>query len=77
MAIEIMHMSANARLIRKVLTKYRNTFYALKELINNSIIAKAKRIEITFGTDADVEPDTWNYQQTSYNISNGNTGVLL
>ena len=66
MAIEIMHMSANARLIRKVLTKYRNTFYALKELINNSIIAKAKRIEITFGTDGDVEPDAWNYQQISH-----------
>ena len=72
MAIEIMHMSANARLIRKVLTKYRNTFYALKELINNSIIAKAKRIEITFGTDADVEPDTWNYQQISHIIIRDN-----
>jgi|WetSurMetagenome_2_1015567.scaffolds.fasta_scaffold07704_1 hypothetical protein len=45
---EIMHMGTNARLICKVLTKYRNTFFALKELINNSIIAKAKRIEIDF-----------------------------
>lgn len=45
---EIMHMGTNARLICKVLTKYRNTFFAFKELINNSIIAKSKRIEISF-----------------------------
>lgn len=48
MSKEIMHMGTNARLICKVLTKYRNTFFALKELINNSIMAKAKLIEITF-----------------------------
>lgn len=50
MSKEIMHMGTNARLICKVLTKYRNTFFALKELINNSIIAKAKRIEITLAS---------------------------
>lgn len=55
---EIMHMGTNARLICKVLTKYRNSFFALKELINNSIIAKAKRIEIIFvskGNKEDLE----------------------
>lgn len=41
-------MGTNARIISKVLTKYRNTFYALKELINNSIMAKSTRIEISF-----------------------------
>lgn len=52
-----MHMGTNARIICKVLTKYRNTFYALKELINNSIMAKATRIEISFipkGQEADL-----------------------
>lgn len=48
MQTEIMHMGTNARIISKVLTKYRNTFFALKELINNSIMAKATRIEISF-----------------------------
>lgn len=47
MQTEIMHMGTNARIISKVLTKYRNTFYALKELINNSIMAKSTRIEIS------------------------------
>lgn len=43
-----MQMHTNARLIAKVLTKYRDTFYALKELINNSLYAKASRIDINF-----------------------------
>lgn len=46
MRTERMHMNTNARLVSKVLTKNRNTFYALKELINNSIQAQATRIEI-------------------------------
>lgn len=56
---EIMHMGTNARLICKVLTKYRNTFFAMKELINNSIIAKAKRIEINF--DSKGNKEDWGY----------------
>lgn len=32
-----MHMNTNARIVSKVLTRNKNTFYALKELINNSI----------------------------------------
>ena len=46
MNIEKMKLGTNARLIPKVLTKYRDTFYALKELINNSLYAKATRIDI-------------------------------
>lgn len=46
MRTERMHMNTNARLVSKVLTKNKNTFYALKELINNSIQAQATRIEI-------------------------------
>lgn len=43
-----MKLGTNARLIPKVLAKYRDTFYALKELINNSLYAKANRIDINF-----------------------------
>lgn len=42
----IMHMSTHPRLLKDVLTQYKSTFAALKELINNSIQANAKRIEI-------------------------------
>lgn len=48
MGTEKMQMHTNARLVAKVLTKYRDTFYALKELINNSLYAKATRIDINF-----------------------------
>lgn len=48
MTTEKMKMRTNARLVAKVLTKYRDTFYALKELINNSLYAKASRIDIEF-----------------------------
>lgn len=40
-------LSTNPRLISSLLTKYKNTFYAFKELINNSLQAKAKNIHIT------------------------------
>lgn len=48
MDTEKMQMHTNARLVATVLTKYRDTFYALKELINNSLYAKATRIDINF-----------------------------
>lgn len=41
-----MNMTANPRLLKDVLTQYKSTFYALKELIDNSIQAKAKTIEL-------------------------------
>ena len=44
--VESMKMSTNPRLLKDVLTLYKSTFYALKELIDNSIQANAKRIEI-------------------------------
>ena len=40
-----MHMKTNARIVSKVLTRNKNTFYALKELINNSIQANATSIK--------------------------------
>lgn len=46
MEIEKMHMNTNARIVSKVLTRNRNTFYALKELINNSIQADSSCIKI-------------------------------
>lgn len=41
-------MTTNARMVSKVLTRKRNTFYALRELIDNSINAGAKKIMIDF-----------------------------
>ncbi|HEY4108697.1 ATP-binding protein [Puia sp.] len=40
-------LSTNARIIKDLLTKYRDTFAAFCELLNNSIQAKATRIELT------------------------------
>ena len=48
-----MKMTTNARLVGDVLPSKRNTFYALKELINNSIRAKAKNIRIDFVPQGD------------------------
>lgn len=53
MAIVKMKMTTNARLVGDVLPSKRNTFYALKELINNSIRAKAKHICIDFVPQGD------------------------
>jgi len=39
-------ISTNSRVLNELLTKYRNTFYAFCELINNSIQAKTSKIEI-------------------------------
>ena len=46
MAVLKMKMTTNARLVGDVLPNKRSTFYALKELINNSIKAAAKHIHI-------------------------------
>jgi hypothetical protein len=40
-------LSTNARIIKDLLTKYKDTFAAFCELLNNSIQAKATRIELT------------------------------
>ena len=48
MATTKMRMTTNARLVGDVLPSKRNSFYALKELINNSIRAKATCIHIDF-----------------------------
>ncbi|MGM9778729.1 MAG: ATP-binding protein, partial [Prevotella sp.] len=61
MSTEKMQMRTNARLIAKVLTKYRDTFYALKELINNSLYAKASRIDINF-IPSECDQDSINYR---------------
>ena len=53
MATVKMKMTTNARLVGDVLPSKRNTFYALKELINNSIRAKAKNIRIDFVPQGD------------------------
>lgn len=41
-------MTTNARMVSKVLTRKKNTFYALRELIDNSINADAKNVHIDF-----------------------------
>src|SRR5579859_7085815 len=40
-------LSTNARIIKDLLTKYKDTFVAFCELLNNAIQAKATRIELT------------------------------
>jgi hypothetical protein len=40
-------ISTNSRVIKDLLTKYKDTFTAMCELINNSIQAKANKIELT------------------------------
>lgn len=60
MGTEKMQMRTNARLVAMVLTKYRDTFYALKELINNSLYAKATRIDINF-IPSDCDKDSIHY----------------
>lgn len=57
-----MKMSTNPRLIKDVLTLYKSTFYALKELIDNSIQAKAKRIKINLIPSSCPE-DSINYKR--------------
>lgn len=61
MAIHKMTMPVNPGLMTKVLTKHKNTFYALKELINNSLYAKAKRISIRLVPSA-CDPDSAMYK---------------
>ncbi|WP_300879444.1 ATP-binding protein [uncultured Duncaniella sp.] len=61
MKIEKMHMNTNARIVSKVLTRNKNTFYALKELINNSIQANATRIIINL-IPSDNEITDWQYR---------------
>ena len=45
MQTAIKKLTTNSRLIKEHLTKYRDTFQAFRELINNSIQADAKNIE--------------------------------
>ena len=56
----IMHMSTHPRLLKDVLTQYKSTFAALKELINNSIQANAKKIEINL-VPTECDEDSINY----------------
>ena len=41
------YFTTNGRVVSEIFASYRNTFYALLELINNSIQARASKIEIT------------------------------
>ena len=57
-----MHMNTNARIVSKVLTRNKNTFYALKELINNSIQANATSININL-IPSEKEESDWQYHK--------------
>ncbi|MGL5561579.1 MAG: ATP-binding protein, partial [Tannerellaceae bacterium] len=43
----VKHITTNTRLLDSILTNYKNTFYALCELINNSLQAEARKVEIS------------------------------
>lgn len=49
MATHLRKFSTNGRMLNEVLTKYKNTFSAFAELLNNSIQANSKNIHITIG----------------------------
>lgn len=49
MATSVRRFTTNGRMLNEVLTKYKNTFSAFCELINNSIQAASKNIYITIG----------------------------
>jgi len=61
MATVKVKMTTNARLVGDVLPSKRNTFYALKELINNSIKAAAKHIHIDL-IPSDCDEDSLQYR---------------
>ena len=72
MKIEKMHMNTNARIVSKVLTRNRSTFYALKELINNSIQADSTCIEINLlPSQKDNDDLTYNLIERIQVIDNG------
>ena len=62
MSIVKMKMSTNPRLLKDVLTMYKSTFFALKELIDNSIQAGAKRVDIKLIPSSCTE-DSINYRR--------------
>lgn len=55
MATSIRKFTTNGRMLNEVLTKYKNTFSAFCELINNSIQAESKNIYINIGRPDDSE----------------------
>jgi hypothetical protein len=46
--------TTNTRVVKELLTNYRDTFHALRELINNSIQANAKSIELNIEFSNDI-----------------------
>jgi len=52
-----MKMSTNPRLLKDVLTLYKSTFFALKELIDNSVQARSKKITINLVPSSCPESD--------------------
>ena len=61
----------NGRLLSQVFSSYKDTFIALCELINNSIQAKASKIEIQMDFSDDMSPDPF----TEYRIIDDGEGV--
>lgn len=73
--IESMKMSTNPRLLKDVLTLYKSTFFALKELIDNSIQAKAKRVVIDLTPSSCGEDDVHYHRIESIEIKDDGEGV--
>lgn len=72
-----MKMSTNSRLLKDVLTLYKSTFFALKELIDNSIQARATQICINL-KPSDCDPDSVEYHPINViEVNDNGTGVPL
>ena len=68
-------MTTNPRLLRDVLTLYKSTFCALKELIDNSIQALATRVEIVFVPSSVSQDDITYHSINEIEITDNGVGV--
>lgn len=72
-----MRMSTHSRLLNDVLTHYKSTFVALKELITNSLQAKATKVEINL-IPSDCDKDSIYYHPiNSIEVKDNGHGVPL
>ena len=70
-----MRMSTHSRLLKDVLTHYKTTFAALKELITNSLQAKATEIQINLIPSACSEDSLYYHKIDSIEVKDNGIGI--